>query len=380
MRKVLLRGPLLTASGYGEHARQFFRWLETRDDIEFKVQCLNWGTTTWYLDRDLEEGLIGRIMAKTDVNENDKFDISIQVQLPDEWDPKLAMYNIGVSAFLETNRCSYEWAQCCNKMNRVIVPSDHALKGIEAYGQQSTKIDVVNECYNPLINSPDYSFDLKLKTDFNFLIVSQLTGNTRESDRKNILNTIESFCESFKDNRDVGLVIKTNLGRSTLDDRKNTEMLMSSITKRVKKSEFPRIYMLHGLLTPEEMGAVYRDKKIKCLVSLTRGEGYGLPLLEASVCGLPVIATNWSGHLDFLKSFVKIDYDLKQIPDERVDGRIFQKGMLWANPSLDDFKRKVVEFKDNPGKAKKEAKKQSKVNSSKFSQLAFNREMNEVLK
>lgn len=380
-RKVLLRGPLLTSSGYGEHSRQFFRWLESRDDLDVKVQCLNWGNTTWYINPDIEDGLMGRIMQKTAISPGEKFDISIQVQLPDEWDPSIANYNIGVSAFIETNRCTYEWFKRCKNMDRVIAPSNHAQKSLSVFGKPDTELNMINECYNPLINKPDYSFDIKLKTDFNFLVISQLTGKNSETDRKNILNTIKSFCEVFEGDKDVGLVIKTNLGRATTKDRKHTKTMLERIVKETRQSAFPKVYMVHGLLSPREIGSLYRHKKIKGLVSLTRGEGYGLPLLEASVTGMPVIATNWSGHLDFLgDSFVKIDYKLKRIPEEKVDNRIFQSGMMWADPDLDDFKNKIIDFKDNYKTHKKNAKKLSKMNSGKFSQSSFNKIMDGIIK
>lgn len=381
MKKVLLRGPLLTASGYGEHARQFFRWLETRNDIDLKVQCLNWGVTTWYINPEIEEGLIGRIMSKTNYDANkEKFDMSIQIQLPDEWDPSLANYNIGVSAFMETNRSSYEWFKACEKMDKVIAPSKHSLESILIYGNPGTETHVVNEPFNPLLLKEDYSFSVDFKTNFNFLIVSQLTDTSPEKDRKNIINTIKTFCDTFSNDKDVGLVIKTNLGRSTTKDRNGTKRILKEIIDKVRPGEFPRIYMLHGLMSPGEMCSLYRNKKIKGLISLTRGEGYGLPILEASVLGLPVIATNWSGHLDFLKNFTAIDYSIENIPDSKVDNRIFLKGMRWANPDMEDFKNKIIKFKENYKDKKSAAKKLSKINIGKFCQSSFNRTMNEIIK
>ena len=380
MKKVLLRGPLLTASGYGEHARQFFRWLETREDIDLKVQCLNWGITTWYINPDIEEGLIGRIMEKTNFDiKKEKFDISIQIQLPDEWDTSLAKFNVGVSAFIETDKCTQKWLKCCDKVDKVIVPSKHALDSILSAGKPNTKIHIVNEPLNPLVSKDSNSFKVDLKTDFNFLIVSQLTDMSPEADRKNIANTIKCFCKNFEGNKNVGLVIKTNIGRSNTADRFATKEMLTKIVKESRKSEFPKVYMVHGLMTPQEMGSLYRNPKIKCLISLTRGEGYGLPILEASALGLPVIATNWSGHLDFLKEFVKIDYDLVMIPDRKADGRIFEKGTFWADPNMDDFKEKSKKFINDYSYYKRVAKKQGNKIRSEFSQINFNKKMNEII-
>jgi glycosyltransferase involved in cell wall biosynthesis len=101
---------------------------------------------------------------------------------------------------------------------------------------------------------------------------------------------------------------------------------------------------------PEEMASLYRHPTVKALVSLTRGEGWGLPLLEATGSGLPVIATNWSGHLDFLSHgrFIPINYSLTTIPKSRVDDRIFMPGAQWAQPDEADVKSKLKKFRSHP--------------------------------
>jgi glycosyltransferase involved in cell wall biosynthesis len=92
-------------------------------------------------------------------------------------------------------------------------------------------------------------------------------------------------------------------------------------------------------MSSKEMAQLYKNEKIKCLVSATRGEGYGLPLVDAAASGMPVITTNWSGHLEFLSSyrFLPIDYKMKKIPDEKIDNRIFLEGFRWAEPNKQSF-------------------------------------------
>ena len=122
---------------------------------------------------------------------------------------------------------------------------------------------------------------------------------------------------------------------------------MKNLLKEVKTGDYPKVYLLHGDLEEKEISDVFNDESVKALVAPTRGEGYGLPLLEASVCALPVIATNWSGHLDFMNKgkFIKLNYDMKEIHQSRVDKNIFVPGARWAEVKEEDFKRKVSKFR-----------------------------------
>ena len=138
-------------------------------------------------------------------------DISFQVQLPDEWDNTLAKLNVGVTALVETDVCNPEWISCINKMDLVIVPSNHVKNTIDNTGKTSTPIIVVPESYIEAIDDKSVkALDLYIDTKFNLLIVGQFTGGDPESDRKNLFNTIKWLCESFEGDPDVGIIIKTN--------------------------------------------------------------------------------------------------------------------------------------------------------------------------
>jgi len=187
--------------------------------------------------------------------------------------------------------------------------------------------------YDCIEKSPD-PIDLDFSTSFNFLIFGQLTGFNPENDRKNIFYTIKWLCETFKDDEDVGIVIKTNSGKNTRIDRENTAQLLKKLLGEVRLGPLPRVHFLHGTFSQQEIASIYQHSKIKALVSLTRGEGFGLPLLEAAASGLPIIATNWSGHKDFLDhgQFLDVKYQLEEIHESRIDNHIFRKGARWAQP------------------------------------------------
>jgi hypothetical protein len=72
------------------------------------------------------------------------------------------------------------------------------------------------------------------------------------------------------------------------------------IKKTVNSKDLPNIYILHGEFTDIEMNELYNHSKIKAMINLTKGEGFGRPLLEFSLTKKPIITTNWSGHKDFL--------------------------------------------------------------------------------
>ena len=375
MKKVLLRAPLLSYSGYGTHARQIFRWLKAVPNIKLSVQVLAWGITPWMINPDHEGGLVREIMECTVPSINEKFDTSIQLQLPNEWDTSIGKVNVGMSAIVETDRCNPKWVQCCNKVDHVVVPSSHAKDAIEASGTVTVPLSVIPEAFYDEITSEDLpSLDLDFDTDFNFLLIGQMTGNNPENDRKNIFYAIKWLCEAFATDTNVGIVIKTNSGKNTKIDKRVTQRMLEQLLSEARKGPGPRVHLLHGAMSQAEIAMLYRHPKIKAIVSPTRGEGFGLPILEAAASGLPVIATNWSGHLDFLSlgKFIPLSYSLEEIDKSRIDGEIFIPGSRWANVDEVDFKKKVKKFRDSWHMPTEWAKElQSKIISN-YSQDAIN--------
>jgi glycosyltransferase involved in cell wall biosynthesis len=358
MANILIRGPLLTQSGYGVHSRQIFKWALSRDH-NISVQLTPWGVTPWYLDHEECNGLIGKIMKRTGENVY-RPDISIQVQLPNEWDPNLCAKNIGVTAGIETNICSPKWIEACRAMTKVIVPSRFTKNTFATCGYGDAIVvpeTFIEECLPDHPISPIPELD-KINTQKNFLVFGQLTGANPEFDRKNTWHSIKWFLETFEKNPDVGLIIKTNSGTNCKMDKRVTTRKLKNYIKEFKTDNTKcKIYLLHGYLKNDLVASLYKSDKLTGIISATRGEGFGLPMIEAAACGLPVLATNWSGHRDFLgkTNWLPVDYSLKPVIREKLDGNMFVPGAMWATADERSFKKQLKALYKNSEHYKRKA-------------------------
>ncbi len=354
---VLLRAPILTLSGYGTHARQIGDWLlrmEKAGHIELLCEALFWGVTSWIVDTERDE-TVGALMKRCKAPPRQP-DVAIQLQLPNEWDPKIGKVNIGVSAAVETDLAPQDWVACCDKMDRVVFPSQHSMKSVLNAGwkPRDGQALVVPESFpDELIAETDTSV-LDPLPPFTFLVFGQMTAQELPScDRKNLQNTIKWLLEEFAGDKEVGLLVKTNLGRNSVFDAYHTENALIQVRKAAAAvkpgKELPPLHFVHGDMLPQEVAALYKHPNVKALVSATRGEGFGLPILEAAACDLPVIATGWSAHREFMElgRYIDLPCTVSSIPKERVDGRIFVARARWAEVSEADFKRRVRKFRES---------------------------------
>ena len=188
--------------------------------------------------------------------------------------------------------------------------------------------------------------DLELPTKFNFLCASQFGL------RKNIENTIKWFIEEFREDEDVGLVVKTNLAKNCYMDRVATQTKIKELINSCGDKKC-RVYLLHGDMTDKEMHSLYKHEKINAFVSLAHGEGFGLTIFEAAYSGLPIVATGWSGQLDFLvdekgkDKFYNVSFDLSQVQEAAVWKGVVTADSMWAFPRDYSAKKKMREVYEN---------------------------------
>ena len=343
-KRVLLKGPVLTRSGYGEQTRFALRALRSREDLfDIHIQPLQWGKTSWITLQDDERNWIDETIEKTiaHIQSGGTYDISVQVTIPNEWE-RIATTNIGYTAGIETSKVAPVWLQKGNEsVDRIVVVSEHSKdvylnttanatntqtgENIQEY-RLNNPIEAVGYPTKQYDNLPE--LDLELSTDFNFLAIAQF------GPRKNLPNTIGWFVEEFQNDENVGLIVKSNIAKNCLMDR---EKMLDDLKQFI--STLPehkcKIYLLHGDMTDEEMHALYKHDKVSAFVALPHGEGFGLPIFEAAYSGLPIVSVVWSGQVDFLTheketKCYNVAYDILPVQDSVVWENVLIKDSMWA--------------------------------------------------
>lgn len=348
---VLFRGPVKTRSGYGAHARDILQALYEMDLFDIKIDACPWGNTpTTALEQGnkfhdwIEQNIVTEI--------KDVPDLYIQVTIPNEFQ-RLGKISIGITAGIETSIAPKDWIDGCNRMDHIITTSmfsrDVLLSTIydendAVTGNLITKHriskpgSVLFEGVDTSIYNNVYKgIDLEIREDFAFLFVGHWLKGDIGQDRKDVGMLIKVFAETFKNqDKQPTLVLKTSSALFSVKERETLRKRIESIVNGIENP--PSIYLLFGDLTNSEMNELYNHPKIKAMVSITKGEGFGRPLLEFTMSGKPVIASNWSGHKDFLPidKALMVGGTLTDVHDSAVDNFIL-KGSKWFTADYVEF-------------------------------------------
>lgn len=311
--------PIATRSGYGSRSRDIVRSLIQTKGEEWDIKILpqRWGNTPQNAlseaDSDLTSRFIGNLQQKPDV--------WMQITIPSEFQP-VGTFNIGVSAVIETTEASPDFIEGCNRMDLTIVSSEHSKTTLQAvYDKMDEKtkqkvgevklnkpVEVLFEGFNetiydnklPIHKSVDEVMS-SVKEEFAFLFVGHWLQGNIGHDRKNVGAMIHTFFNTFKNKtKKPALILKTSIVAPGITNVHEIRKRVELVAGMIDSKNLPNVYILDGDLSDEEMSSLYNHPKVKAHVSFTRGEGFGRPLLEACVSGKPIIASNWSGHLDFL--------------------------------------------------------------------------------
>lgn len=348
---LLFRGPVKTRSGYGSHSRDLLEALYQMDLFDIKIDSCGWGSTPLTaLENDnlfhkwIESNIVTSLAGTPDVY--------VQVTVPNEFQ-RIGKFNIGITAGIETTVAPKEWIDGCNKMDLIITTSEFSanvlLSTVYNENEKNTgklitqhrivkPVSVLFEGVDDKIFNNQYNgIDLDIKEDFAFLFVGHwLKGNIGQ-DRKDVGMLIRSFCQAFSNYENKpALVLKTSAATFSIKQREELSKKIKDVVNDIKNP--PTVYLLFGELSNSEMNELYNHPKIKAMVSLTKGEGFGRPLLEFTMTGKPVIASNWSGHKDFLPmdKAIMIGGKLTEVDDSAIDNFII-KGSKWFTANYNEF-------------------------------------------
>ena len=405
--------PFNTRSGYGDHARSIYYSIMDRDDLDIKCIDVKWGNTPRnHLRPEVprHKKLLDTFISQDQIKSQP--DVIIDIRIPNEFATG-AKVNIGITAGVETDVVSPAFLEGMNRMHFNIVPSKFTAdtfnrcifdKMEDAPNGEKQKVgEIKNE--KPIavlfegVDTDKYypkdkyqvkkddpilydELDKLIKEDFAFLHVGQWNKGGFGEDRKNIGVLIKSFLKAFSNIPNApALVLKTNGANFSVLDRHETKKKIQQVKDMFHGVDLPNIYLIHGDFTIDEMSTLYNHPKIGAFITCTHGEGFGRPMLEASCCDLPVIATKWSGHLDFLtdSESMLIDGFLKEVPKSAVWKPIILEQSSWFDVNPADVVRKIRTFHKKRKLIQKKARRLGKKNRREFSLNAMAEEFNKIL-
>ena len=370
------------------------------DKFDIKIVGLRWGDCPMNA-LDLEnpqDKAIDDLIIRGPVNLPRQPEINIEIRVPNEFQT-LGKYNIGITAGMETTLVSPEWIEGCNRMDLIIVPSQHSKNVFQnsqwdkmqdtPQGQQKVgviklekPIEVLFEgaeesIFHPTDNIPNELNDTlnSIKEPFGFLYVGHWLRGELGQDRKDTGMLVKVFLETFKNKKNPpALIMKTSSATFSIMDRDDILNRIEQIKKTIDGvKKFPPIYVLHGDLTDEEMNGLYNHPKVKASVSFTKGEGFGRPLLEATFADKLVIASNWSGHIDFLDSklSVLLPGKLNNVHESSVWEKVILRESQWFTANYAYASKVLTDVWMNFSKYNVRAKKQGSMNRKRFSLSAM---------
>ena len=362
---LVFQGPIFTRSGYGDHCRDLMKSLRKMDKYDIKIIPLRWGSTPQnQVDGESE---FGRWMLERVITEvGEKPGVFIQVSVANEFEPK-GHYSIGITAGVETTICPKDFIDGSNKMDLIIVPShftkqniggtvyqqkDNATDQIVGEIKVTKPIEVLFEGVDTEIFSKGSGTDVlaNVKEDFNFLIVGHWLKGDLGQDRKDIGMAIKTFATVFqylpKDKRPA-LIVKTSHAGFSVIDREATREKLEGVLKTFG-DKCPSIYLLHGDMEESDMSNLYHHPKVKAMISFTKGEGYGRPMAEFTLTGKPIIASGWSGQMDFLPpdNAVLLEGNLTPVHESAAD-QFCMKEAQWFTANYSNAANKIYDVYKN---------------------------------
>jgi len=328
---VLFQGFIFDGSGYAEET-----WVEALGlhaaGINLQIQPL--GRT-----KDDRKLLPADARARLTLLTNNQVDLSGGVFYmctpPDMFDVTLSgKYRVGRTMF-ETDRIPDGWTELCQTMDEIWVPCQFNVQTFSGAGVDLKRLKVVHPGVDTNLFRPGVQpMEIPQTRGFNFLSVFDWHL------RKGYDILLRAYFEEFRRDEDVSLVLKTYQINDPASDLQARLAYFIERTMKLRLEDVPPLILVNGFIPQASMPNLYAAASAFVLPS--RGEGYGRPFMEALSCGVPVIATKWSGQLEFLDEANSDLVELEGIREAPWDVDMeYYSGHRWAEPSVDDLRAKM---------------------------------------
>jgi hypothetical protein len=397
-----ISAPFDTYSGYGARSRDLIKAIIELDKYDVKLISQRWGNTPWgFIKNNPEwEFLTKHLYKQPQMTEQP--DIWMQITVPNEFQP-VGKFNIGCTAGMETTLVDGTWVEGINRMDVTLTSSNHSkitfqnsvFEKKHTNGQSLGQVKVEKpievlfeganvDVYKVLDILPKnnlFESINSLPESFAYLFVGHWLQGDLGQDRKNVGLLIKAFFETFKNkSKKPALILKTSGAGASYMDRNEILKRIDQIKKTVNSTNLPNIYLLHGEFTDLEMNQLYNHSKVKAMINLTKGEGFGRPLLEFSLSKKPIIVSGWSGHIDFLNpEFTSLlPGKLENVhPSAAVPNMILEESQ-WFSVDHGHVGHYLKDVFENYKKYTDGAKRQAFKNKTDFSWEAMKNKVNEL--
>ncbi|PKQ28956.1 MAG: glycosyl transferase [Candidatus Anoxymicrobium japonicum] len=243
-------------------------------------------------------------------------------------------YRVGYS-MLEVTGIPADWVEQANALDEVWVPSQFNKETFAASGVTKPlyvmPLGVDTNYFHPFIDSRE------IEGRFVFLSVFEW------GERKAPEALLQAYNQEFSSSDDVLLLLKVN----NTDPAVNIERHIEAMRLRAERA--PMAIVLNQNISSYQMGSLYCSSD--CFVLPTRGEGWGMPTLEAMACGLPTISTSWSAQTEFFNDDVGYPINIKGLIPA-VAKCPYYDGFEWADPDVDHLASLMRRVYDNRKEAR----------------------------